>query len=208
MFSIIITTIHKLKFHFLYSVHMFSVFVDKAVDNRFFVVICIFWVIRSSTKWPKCALSTVVVVDNLLKYDIRIEANTIWDSTLSALEKSLNKPIYETILSSTRPITLEDGFFFSQFQIHFPNWLYDKKCDTSILTLSRTWRRAVRTVKLSSSQRRSWRRRKDRRSEPISASKVSVPFLNPRYTFDNFWSAMVTVCACRGSAVSELRESL
>ena len=61
-----------------------------------------------------------------------LDTNYVWNQVLPLLEKSLNRPIYETLLSSTRPLALQD----SKMVIAVPNeiikeWL-SKHCKALI----------------------------------------------------------------------------
>ena len=121
-----------------------------------------------------------------------METNQLWSGALSTLEKSLSKPIYETILSSTRPITIEEGVFLVAVPNAFSqDWLYEKKCDESILSSLKSAGNAhIRSIKFivlpMSSSEEEEKEKKEVRTMPSSSSPVGAPFLNPRYTFDNF----------------------
>lgn len=120
-----------------------------------------------------------------------IDTNELWNSALSSLEKSLSKPIFETILSSTRPITVEEGVFLVAVPNVFSrDWLYEKKCDATILSSLKTAGNGhIKTIKfivLPLSLEEEEREKKESRPAPTSSTPVGSSFLNPRYTFDNF----------------------
>jgi chromosomal replication initiator protein len=59
-----------------------------------------------------------------------VDINTIWNNILPSLEKSLNRPIYEALISSTKPVSFSNGLF----EVAVPNqvvkeWL-SKYCVT------------------------------------------------------------------------------
>ncbi|MFH1361763.1 MAG: chromosomal replication initiator protein DnaA [bacterium] len=116
------------------------------------------------------------------------ELSQLWDSVIPNLEKSLNKPIYETLLSSTKPHQIEGGVL----QIAVPSqvvkdWL-SKHCVTLLELEVRQANPNVSSVNFFVGQA-------DLFTTPIleqtayrveGPSKPAVAFLNPRYTFDHF----------------------
>lgn len=131
-------------------------------------------------------------VDNLCKTMIDdIDIHRLWNDLLPQIEKSLNKPIYETLVSSTKPLDLKDGFL----EVAVPHevikdWL-SKHCLTLLEEEIRSLGQGINKISfvvgpsdlfqtpslegagLSDFQ------------ETISRS-LQVTYLNPRYTFDTF----------------------
>ncbi|MBN2058527.1 MAG: chromosomal replication initiator protein DnaA [Candidatus Saganbacteria bacterium] len=117
-----------------------------------------------------------------------MDLNSLWNKIVPSLEKSLNKPIYEALISSTKPLAISG----KTLQIAVPNelvkdWL-SKHCVT--LLEQELAAQAVDLNKVAFVVGP-----KDLFSTPpleknaTPAEKVSVPsspYLNARYTFDTF----------------------
>ncbi|PIS29830.1 chromosomal replication initiator protein DnaA [Candidatus Saganbacteria bacterium CG08_land_8_20_14_0_20_45_16] len=116
------------------------------------------------------------------------QLNQLWNQVIPSLEKSLNKPIYEALLSSTKPIEVTNN----QFRIAVPNepvknWL-SKHCLTLLEQEVRQLSPEISSVLFyvgspnlfSTPLLEQTSYKIEKLSTPI------VPFLNPRYTFNNF----------------------
>jgi chromosomal replication initiator protein len=117
-------------------------------------------------------------------YDI----NGIWNRLIPALEKSVNKPIYETLISSTKPVLIAEN----KFEIAVPNelvkdWL-SKHCITLLEQEVRSLHPEISKVIFVVGP-------KDLFSTPLleknpypseKAPSQSAAYLNPRYVFDTF----------------------
>ncbi len=123
------------------------------------------------------------------------DMNKTWSETLELIKDKLNKPIYETILSSTRPISIDEGVFIIAVPTQFSHdYLHDKKCDLSILeainVLLHEKIRAVKFVIIPKEEAASGdaeiEEKEDRGQVTYSQPKVQASFLNPRYSFDSF----------------------
>ena len=118
------------------------------------------------------------------KYDL----NILWNKVIPNLEKSLNRPIYEALISSTKPLSLNTN----TFEIAVPNevvknWL-SKHCVTLLEQELRTHFPEITNVNFVVGP-------EDLFTTPLleessfSPEKTLIPnapFLNPRYTFDTF----------------------
>jgi len=118
-------------------------------------------------------------------YDI----NSLWSRLIPLLEKSLNKPVYEALISSTKPISLNND----KFEIAVPNelvkdWL-SKHCITLLEQEVRQLYPTISKVEFVVGPR-------DLFSTPLLETtsfrveekpiSPAIRYLNPRYTFDNF----------------------
>jgi len=116
------------------------------------------------------------------------DLHVIWNKIIPNLEKSLNRPIYEALISSTKPLS----FTNNNLEIAVPNdvvkdWL-SKHCVTLLeQELRLNYPEAIKVSFAVGPE--------DLFSTPLfekssfSSEKSfvpSAPFLNPRYTFDNF----------------------
>lgn len=115
------------------------------------------------------------------------EIDDIWRRILEDLEKGLSKPIYETILSSAKPLSIEDGVLVLAVPSYFSHdWLCEKKCDESILeaikTIGENELKSIKFVVMPKEELSA----EIKRVAPSAPVYLSIPFLNPRYTFDNF----------------------
>lgn len=121
---------------------------------------------------------------------IDIDIDGLWVQVLASLEKSLSKPIYETILSSTRPIAIEDGVLLLAVpNVFSQDWLYEKKCDDSVLSsLKNAGEERVRFIKFIVIPKEDSEEDTEREKKIaiVSSPPASAPFLNKRYTFDSF----------------------
>lgn len=116
------------------------------------------------------------------EYDL----NALWNKLISSLEKSVNKPVYEALISSTKPVSLAEN----KLEIAVPNevvkdWL-SKHCVTLLEQEVRTFYPEITQVTFVVGP-------KDLFSTPLlekspfpSEKTVITPYLNPRYTFDTF----------------------
>ncbi|MEK7377210.1 MAG: chromosomal replication initiator protein DnaA [Candidatus Margulisiibacteriota bacterium] len=120
------------------------------------------------------------------------DIGSYWIGILQFLEKSLNKPIYETISTSTRPVAIESGtLILAVHNVFSQDWLYEKKCDSSILAAIKS----SGNVKIHAIKFIVIPKEKDdypdeiereKKIAVVTAARADAPFLNPRYTFDNF----------------------
>lgn len=111
----------------------------------------------------------------------------VWSRILKELEKGLSKPIYETILSSARPVEISDGVLVLAVPSHFSHdWLCQKKCDESILgaikVIGEPDLKSIKFVVTPKEEPAG----EEKRVAPSVPVYLSIPFLNPRYTFENF----------------------
>lgn len=118
----------------------------------------------------------------------QIDLNAVWNRVLPSLEKSLNRPIYEALFSSAKPISLNGG----NFEIAVPNhvvkdWL-SKYCVTLLEQELREQIPEINQVVFSVGP-------DDLFSTPLVDLPPSTPrktvqsqklYLNFRYTFDSF----------------------
>lgn len=122
-------------------------------------------------------------MDNLAEYTL----DSLWNKLIPSLEKSLNKPIFEALISSTKPLAM----LGNKLQIAVPNdlvkdWL-SKHCITLLEQEIRLLSPEVGSVEFIVGP-------KELFSTPLlekgSSETVKIithsPFLNPRYTFDHF----------------------
>ncbi len=118
-----------------------------------------------------------------------LETNTIWDQLLPLLEKSLNKPIYEALISSTKPIPIK----LDCLEIAVPNevvkdWL-SKHCVTLIEQEISSIYPEIKKVEffVGPPEMFTTPLLEETVSDPIEKIIVaSNPFLNQRYTFGSF----------------------
>ncbi|MEE8637722.1 MAG: chromosomal replication initiator protein DnaA [Candidatus Margulisiibacteriota bacterium] len=118
------------------------------------------------------------------KYDL----NSVWNNVIPNLEKSLNKPIYEAMISSTKPLSLAENVF----EIAVPNeivkdWL-SKHCVTLLEQELRSHCPEITKVNfvVGPEELFSTPLLEKASFSPEKASAPRTPFLNPRYTFDTF----------------------
>ena len=116
------------------------------------------------------------------------DINTIWNQVLPLLEKSLNKPIYETLISSTKPLSIIDG----RFEVAVPNelvkdWL-SKHCITLLEQEARSIRPEVSSVHFIVGPKDLFTTPLLEAPDPASEKppQPSSPYLNQRYTFSHF----------------------
>ncbi|MBU1026356.1 MAG: chromosomal replication initiator protein DnaA [Candidatus Margulisbacteria bacterium] len=118
------------------------------------------------------------------------EINTIWNQLLPLLEKSLNKPIYEALVSSTKPVTINSKCL----EIAVPNevvkdWL-SKHCVTLIEQEISSIYPEINKVEffVGHSEMFTTPLLEETTSSEAAAKPIvaSNPFLNQRYTFDSF----------------------
>jgi len=119
------------------------------------------------------------------------DINLIWNQILASLEKSLNKPIYETLVTSSKPVSVERG----NLEIAVPgdvikNWL-SKHCVTLLEQEARSVCSNIKSVSFVVGS-------EDLFTTPLIEAHLSVeaapkkptrpanPYLNPRYTFETF----------------------
>ncbi|MFH1684535.1 MAG: chromosomal replication initiator protein DnaA [Candidatus Margulisiibacteriota bacterium] len=117
-----------------------------------------------------------------------LDLGALWSEVVPSLEKSLNKPIYEALISSTKPLSLTQN----TLQIAVPNelvkdWL-SKHCVTLLEQESKNYSSEINKVEFIVGP-------KDLFTTPLLEEKLlpsertlppSSPYLNSRYTFDNF----------------------
>ncbi len=119
-----------------------------------------------------------------------ITLNENWSKTLQGLEKTLSKPIYETVLSSTRPIAIEDGVLLLAVpNVFSQDWLYEKKCDSSILvSFNNSSPNKARSIKFVVIPKDDGEEEEEREKKivQVTTPPANAPFLNPRYVFENF----------------------
>jgi chromosomal replication initiator protein len=119
-----------------------------------------------------------------------IDANSLWNKVVPNLEKSLNKPIFETLISSTKPLAINQEVF----QIAVPSdvikdWL-SKHCITLLeQEISALAPEITRVVFVLGSKDLFTTPPLETESPvkiPTKNSLPSSPYLNQRYTFETF----------------------
>ncbi|MBI5699167.1 chromosomal replication initiator protein DnaA [Candidatus Saganbacteria bacterium] len=121
-----------------------------------------------------------------------LDIHYLWNSLLPQIEKSLNKPIFETLVSSTKPLELKEGVL----QVAVPHetikeWL-SKHCLTLLEEEVRSLDKGINKIAFVVGD-------KDLFQTPLLedaglssavqdniSRSLQVTYLNPRYTFDTF----------------------
>jgi chromosomal replication initiator protein len=117
-----------------------------------------------------------------------IDLPVLWTKVVPLLEKSLNKPIYETLLTSTKPIKISDGKLLIAVQNEpVKNWL-SKHCITLLEQELKSLQPEIKKVEfIVGSPDIFTTPPVEKQTLSSEASALSHhPFLNPRYTFDTF----------------------
>jgi len=122
-----------------------------------------------------------------------MDINKIWNDALPALEKSFNRPIYETLLTSTKPLGLNQG----SFEIAVPHnllkdWL-SKHCVTLLEQELKSRSPEIKSVKFVIGSKdlfitpplESTPEPEEKARFPMQTAS-GVSFLNPRYIFNTF----------------------
>ncbi len=122
-----------------------------------------------------------------------MDTNKIWNEALPALEKSFNRPIYEALLTSTKPLGLNQG----NLEIAVPHnllkdWL-SKHCVTLLEQELKSRSPEIKSVKFIVGSKDLFTT-PPLESAPEPAEKARFPmrsasgvsFLNPRYVFNTF----------------------
>ncbi len=114
--------------------------------------------------------------------------NNIWNDVIPSLEKSLNKPIFEALISSTKLLSYSNGVL----EIAVPNPLVKDWLSKHCITLVE---QEVKSIDPNVSQVKFVIGPKDLFSTPLLEStslptekirSMALPYLNPRYIFSNF----------------------
>jgi len=116
-----------------------------------------------------------------------INLSSLWSKTLPILEKSLNKPIFEALISSTKPLAFHDGrleiavanSFVKDWISPFCIPLLEQELKSSLPQLKEVFfsiSPELFTTPLL----------EDSISKPRKSVPPSDTFLNPRYTFETF----------------------
>jgi len=122
------------------------------------------------------------------------EANIshVWKKALASLEKELNKPIYETLLSSSKPLSVIDG----KFIIAVPNdvireWLHGH-CKAAFKNSPGLFPDGVKEIEfIVGSEDLFTTPPLEQKTSPLPFAQAKAQagassFWNPRYTFDTF----------------------
>ena len=121
-----------------------------------------------------------------------LDIHYLWNSLLPQIEKSLNKPIFETLVSSTKPLELKDGVL----RVAVPHetikeWL-SKHCLTLLEEEVRSLDKGIHKIAFVVGDKDLFQTPLLEESglsnsvqDNISRS-LQVTYLNPRYTFDTF----------------------
>ncbi|MBU0672059.1 MAG: chromosomal replication initiator protein DnaA [Candidatus Margulisbacteria bacterium] len=116
------------------------------------------------------------------------DLNSLWNKIVPLLEKSLNKPIYEALISSTKPLSIDQN----TLQIAVPNdlvkdWL-SKHCVTLMeQELSHISPEIKKVLFVVGSKDLFTTPLLEKSTYPASKTeRPSSPYLNPRYSFDTF----------------------
>jgi len=121
-----------------------------------------------------------------------LDIHKIWSELLPSIEKSVNKPIYETLVSSTKPIAFKDNVL----EIGIPHdvikeWL-SKHCITILEAEIQSIYPQIQKIIFTSGHTNLFQTptldTQGRISEENDhvARSVQFAYLNPRYTFDMF----------------------
>lgn len=120
------------------------------------------------------------------------EINHIWSNLIPSVEKSLNKPIFETLVSSTKPMELKDGVL----EVAVPHetireWL-SKHCLTLLEAEVTSISPFVKRIQFVVGSNDLFQTPNIEEAGTSSNFEVNIQrslqiaFLNPRYTFDTF----------------------
>jgi len=118
-----------------------------------------------------------------------LDINTIWNKVVPSLEKSLNKPIYEALISSTKPLSISQN----KLQIAVPNelvkdWL-SKHCVTLLEQEVGALDPEIGRVEFVVGPKDLFTTPPLEEETVYPAQKAiarNTPYLNARYTFDTF----------------------
>lgn len=117
-----------------------------------------------------------------------VDINFIWEKLLPILEKSLNKPIYETLVTSTKPLSYNG----ERFEVAVPSdlvkdWL-SKHCVTLLEQELKSFLPELKLVVFTVGNKDlfSTPPLDSRQMEEEKVQRPSSLFLNPRYTFETF----------------------
>jgi chromosomal replication initiator protein len=121
-----------------------------------------------------------------------LDIHYLWSSLLPQIEKSLNKPIYETLVSSTKPLELKDGALVVAVPHEtIKEWL-SKHCLTLLEEEVRSLDKAINKIVFVVGDKNLFQTPLLEDSDLSSAFQdnisrsLQVTYLNPRYTFDTF----------------------
>ncbi|MFA6431142.1 MAG: chromosomal replication initiator protein DnaA [Candidatus Margulisiibacteriota bacterium] len=117
-----------------------------------------------------------------------VDINSIWSKAVPSLEGSLNRPIYETLLTSTKPSSFIEG----KFIVAVPNlvvkdWL-SKHCITLLEQEIRLFISGLQSVSFVVGPENLFTT-PDLETSLATPQKAAAPqnlFLNPRYNFESF----------------------
>jgi chromosomal replication initiator protein len=118
-----------------------------------------------------------------------VDFNQIWNALLPKLEKSLNRPIYEAVISSTKPWCIKDGKFLIAAQNNFVKEWVSQYCVPLIEQELRSLLPEVAGADFVLGPKELFQTPLLESVEDgvtVSPPTASAAFLNPRYTFDNF----------------------
>lgn len=125
----------------------------------------------------------------------QINVDTIWSLLLPSVEKSLNKPIYETLITSSRPIEFKEGVL----SVAVPNevikeWL-SRHCLTILEEEIKSINSAVNKIAFFIGPKdffttppleEGYSEAQEKKFQEVVSRNVQITYLNPRYTFDTF----------------------
>ena len=125
----------------------------------------------------------------------QLNIDSIWNLLLPAVEKSLNKPIYETLISSARPTEFRDGIV----EVAVPNEIIKEWLSRHCLTILEEEAKSIDgTIKKISffigpkdlfttpSLEEGYSETQEKKFQEVVSRNVQITYLNPRYTFDTF----------------------
>jgi len=117
-----------------------------------------------------------------------LDLNSIWNRVVPKLDKSLNKPMYETLFSSTKPFSFSGG----NFLVAVPNdvvkdWL-SRHCITLLEQELRSLLPDIQSVNffVGPIDLFSTPLLESADLSPVKTTRPTSLYLNPRYTFDSF----------------------
>lgn len=125
----------------------------------------------------------------------QVNIDSIWNLLLPSVEKSLNKPIYETLISSARPTAFTNGVV----EVAVPNEIIKEWLSRHCLTILEEEAKSISsTIKKISffigpqdlfttpSIEEGYSETQEKKFQEVVSRNIQITYLNPRYTFDTF----------------------
>ncbi|NQU18497.1 MAG: chromosomal replication initiator protein DnaA [Candidatus Saganbacteria bacterium] len=124
-----------------------------------------------------------------------LNIDSVWNILLPSVEKSLNKPIYETLLTSARPMSYKDGLL----RVAVPNDVIREWLSRHCLTILEEEIKAIdskinkisffigpKDIFTTPSLDEGYSEIQEEKFKQVVSRNIQVTYLNPRYTFDSF----------------------